>query len=336
MLNNEHFFFRLRRKYIIAFGNLFNNINLIRYEKNTAEEVQRIKVPIVFGPKDKMITKLTSDPDLQKSTQIALPRMSFNMTNMNPAPERKQQSLLRQAKGDSSARVTSQYMGVPFDFEFELAIYTKTIDDGDHIIEQILPRFNPDYTTSIIPIEEIGVVKDVPIVLKSVVPEIEYEGDMDSVRYVYWTLTFVAHGYFWGPITQPKVIKKAITNILNDPTLVQGNVVKINVGPGNNGTYRIADTVYQGNKFDTATAYGIVTHWNPTTSKLTISGTHGAFTANADIKAASTNAVYQLESFDATPVKLATIEIVPDPIDANYDDDYGYTTTITEWPETET
>ena len=58
-------------------------------------------------------------------------------------------------------------------------------------------------------------------------------------------------------------------------------------------------------------------------------------TANSTIRALDSNAVYSIASFDATPIKLAEITIEPNPIDADPDDDYGFTTTITEWPDTE-
>jgi hypothetical protein len=48
----------------------------------------------------------------------------------------------------------------------------------------------------------------------------------------------------------------------------------------------------------------------------------------------STNAAYNLASFENGPLKLANIHIEPDPITAQPGDDYGYTTTITEWPNT--
>jgi hypothetical protein len=45
--------------------------------------------------------------------------------------------------------------------------------------------------------------------------------------------------------------------------------------------------------------------------------------------------MYTLQTFDASPLKLVNITIEPDPIDAQPGDDFGYTETITEWPETE-
>jgi hypothetical protein len=66
-----------------------------------------------------------------------------------------------------------------------------------------------------------------------------------------------------------------------------------------------------------------------------IGATQGRFDTNNTIRAVSSNASYNIASFDATPIKLASIEIVPDPLDAEPGDDFGYTVSISEWPDTE-
>lgn len=336
MLNDEHFYFHLKRKYINIIGNLFNNINLIRYDKAGIVEQERIKIPIVWGPKEHWVTRLESDPDLYREVGMILPRMSFDLKNYTYDAKRKQNALLKIAKEDNPYRVNSQYMGVPYDFHFEVYIYAKTIDDANHIVEQILPYFNPDYTVTITPIPELGFLKDIPIVLNDVKDEIIYEGDKKTdVRYVYITLDLTLKGYLYGPTSTPKIIRKVIANIFNDPSLVKGNVIRMNMADGNHGDYKVGDTVYVGNSMQTANAAAYVNHWNPATQKLVIGGAHGWFNQNNIVRAASSNAAYRIESFEAKPLKLSEIVITPDPIDAQPEDDYGYTTTITEWPETE-
>ena len=333
MLDNTHFYFKLMRKYVIIFGNMFNNITLKRTTTNSTE-VHRIKVPIIYGPKDKFVTRLQSDPDLLRDVQTTLPRMSYEITSIAMDMTRRQNSLLRVAKGDSAARVTSQYMGVPYDITFELNIYAKNVDDGLQIVEQIWPYFGPDYTVTTNPIPELGFLKDTPIILNSSTQNVEYEVARDEVRYVYWTLNFTVKGYFFGPASTPKIIRKVIANIWNDPSLVTGYTIKINTANGNNGFFKSGDTIYQGDKYDTATAYGTVIDWGPDSNKLIISGSQGNFTVNSTIRAVSTNARYEIESFDATPIKLANIVVEPDPLTAQPGDDFGFTTTITEWPNT--
>ena len=64
MITN-HFYNRTIRKIVVAFGTLFNEINLIRYNKAGNVEYERIKVPLVYASKEKFITRTTSDPTLK-------------------------------------------------------------------------------------------------------------------------------------------------------------------------------------------------------------------------------------------------------------------------------
>lgn len=332
MLSNHYFYYRILRKYVITFGTLFNQITMVR-KTDDGTEIQRIKVPLVYSPKERYVTRLESDPDLTRQVQAILPRMAFEITSITYDPARKQNSLQRIAKGDTLSRTATQFVGVPYDINFQLTIYARNVDDGTHIVEQILPYFTPDFTLTIDPIPELGYLKDIPVILDSVEPVITYEGNWESVRYVTWTLNFSLKGYFWGPISTPKIIRKSIANIFNDPSLVTGYVIRINTGAGN-GTFQIQDTVYQGNNYQTANAYGVVVDWNSDNSRLVIGGAQGQWHVNNTIRAVSTNAAYTISSFDASPLKLTQITVEPDPIDAEPEDDYGYTETIIEFPDT--
>lgn len=334
MLSNAHFYHKLIRKYVVLFGNMFNNILLVRTDKDNNAEIERFKIPILYAPKEKYYARLQSDPDLSRELQVSLPRLSFEMTGLSYDATRKQNSLLKASAANTSTRATMQYVGVPYDLNFELNLYTRNIDDGAHVIEQILPYFNPDYTVTTNLIPELGFERDIPIILKSVRNNIEHEGNFDAIRFVTWTLEFTMKVHFFGPVSTPKIIRKIDANIYNDPRLVTGNIIRINTYLGNNGTFQIEDVVYQGNNYQTATAYAKVISWNLATGKLTIGGVQGQFMANSTIKAVSTNASYGISSFDTSPLKLTNIHIEPKPNTAEPGDDYGYSTTITEWPNT--
>lgn len=334
MLSNNYFYYRLTRKYVILFGNMFNNITVKRVNRDTNVEIERFKVPLVYAPKEKYFARLRSDPDLERPVQVILPRMSFELTGFAYDSARKQNSLLRQAKSNTATQVASSYMGVPYDLNFDLQIYARNVDDGTHIIEQILPYFTPDYTVTINAIPELGFLKDVPIILNNVSNTIEHEGNFDAVRFVTWTLSFTMKTYYYGPVSTPKIIRKVIANINNDPSLQSGYITRVNLDQGNSGTYKIDDIAYQGETFDTAKAYGVVQKWNANTGKLVLVGVQGQFLVDQDIKAVSSNANYNLASFEVTPLKLATVTVEPDPTTAQPDDDYGYSIDIKEWPDT--
>jgi hypothetical protein len=46
------------------------------------------------------------------------------------------------------------------------------------------------------------------------------------------------------------------------------------------------------------------------------------------------NATYTIDTVDLNPIKTVSIVVKPNPPTANADDDYGFTTTITEFPNT--
>lgn len=333
MLSNAHFYYRLTRKYSTLFSDMFNNITVKHSDVNSVE-VRRIKVPISWGPKDKYVVRLQTDPDLLRDNAITLPRMSYDIKGWSYDPSRKQISLLRVAHGDTATRVQSVYMAVPYNLDFELSIYTKTIDDGLQITEQILPYFNPDYTRTITPIPELSFLKDIPIILNSITQNIDYEGNFDKERYCMWTLQFTMQCYYFGPITTPKIIRKSIANIFNDPSLVAGYITRINTDlPANSNTYfAISDTVYQGSDYQTATAFGQVLDWDSSNRRLMLGGVQGNFMIDNTIRAQSTNASCNIASFDASPLKLTQIVVQPDPIDATPESEYGYQVSISEFP----
>ena len=134
MLGNDPFYHQLTRKAVVLFGRLFDDITLVRTNDQTGAETNRFLVPIIYSPKEKMITRLFSDPDLLKSVQVILPRMSFEITGITYDATRKQNSLLKAARSNTTTHVSASYMGVPYDINFQLNIYTRNIDDGTQIV----------------------------------------------------------------------------------------------------------------------------------------------------------------------------------------------------------
>jgi len=330
MLGNSHYYHQLTRKAVILFGRLFDDITLIRKNQDTGKEVVRSLVPIIYAPKEKMVTRVLSDPELMRQIQVILPRMSFEIVSISYDAQRKQNSLLKMAKPNTGSQASSAYMGAPYDITFALNIYTRNIDDGTQIVEQIMPFFNPDFTVTANMVPDLGFLKDIPVILNSITNDIQYEGNFDSVRYVNWTLTFTMKLHYYGPISYPKIIRTVYANIYNDESLYRGYITRINTKNAN-GVFKLEDTVYQGENYKTATAYGIILNYNSDLNKLIIGASQGQFRVNNTIHCVSTNGVCQIESFDISPNKLVEIKITPDPANAEPTDDYGYNTQITEY-----
>ena len=149
MLGNTHFYNRTIRKIVVAFGTMFNDIQLVRYTKDgqTAKEVT--KVPLSYGSKEKYLARITSDPNLTKSIATIVPRMSFDLVGMEYDSSRKQMSTLQNFAANNSTKFNSQYAQIHYNFDFTLSIYVRNTEDGTQILEQILPFFTPDFTVTI-------------------------------------------------------------------------------------------------------------------------------------------------------------------------------------------
>jgi hypothetical protein len=202
------------RKYVIAFGNLFNDIVIQRFDKD-GDRIQTIAVPLAYSPKEKFIVRLQQDPDLERDVAITLPRMGFEITSFNYAPERKLASTLRNIKVPSpgSSTVSTQYVPVPYDLTFSLHSFCKHTEDATQILEQILPYFRPEFTTNVKILPDMDIVVDVPVILNSVAPEDLYEGDFQTRQALVHTLDFTLKGYMYGPVTNKGVITRSIVNI---------------------------------------------------------------------------------------------------------------------------
>ena len=154
------------RKYVIMFGNLFNDIEIQRFNAS-GQRIQTLKVPIAYGPKEKFLVRISQDPDLDRDIAIQLPRLGFEMSGMVYSPTRKLTSTQKNyhilPDGDTVRR---QYVPVPYDINFQLGIFVKNADDGVQILEQILPFFRPEWTSQVRVIPSMSLIMDIPTVLQ--------------------------------------------------------------------------------------------------------------------------------------------------------------------------
>ena len=113
-----YYYHEIIRKTIIAFGTLFNTID-IKHKK----------------------------PDLRQRVAITLPRLSFEMGSITYDPQRKV-STMQTFKAQSTVgnKVAKKiFMPVPYNIGFNLGIMTQYNEDALQIIEQILPFFQPSF-----------------------------------------------------------------------------------------------------------------------------------------------------------------------------------------------
>ena len=204
----QQFYHETIRKVIVAFGTTFNNIQLVRKDNN-GDVKQSMKVPLAYGPRQKWLTRLNEDADLSKTVAVTLPRIGFEIQNLSYDSSRKLNRVqkFKKVKGAKSDQLDTQFMPVPYNLSIQLYVMAKQSDDALQIVEQILPYFQPDYTLTVNDMADMGIKRDVPIILNSVAYEDNYQGDFESRRAIIYTLAFTLKFYLYGPVTSSSVIK---------------------------------------------------------------------------------------------------------------------------------
>jgi hypothetical protein len=207
----EYFYNEILRRTVIAFGSLFNGIE-IKHTDSSDNIVSVIKVPLAYGPTQKFLARLDQSADLSKKVQITLPRMSFEFTGLTYDSTRKVTTTQTFTTKDATngAETKKAFMPVPYNMQFELSIMSKLNDDCLQIVEQILPYFQPAYTLTVDLVESINEKRDIPIVLENITMQDDYEGDFTSRRVLVYTLRFTAKTYLFGPVSSATkdIIKK--------------------------------------------------------------------------------------------------------------------------------
>ena len=213
----QSFYHETIRNVIVAFGTMFNNIQIVRKDNN-GTVTQIMKVPLAYGPKQKFLTRLDQDPALSAATAITLPRLGFEIGSLTYDTARKMNRVqkFKKVKSNNKNKLDTQFMPVPYNLDITLFAMAKNSDDALQIVEQILPFFQPDYTLTINDMADMGIKRDVPIVLNSISYEDNYQGDFAERRAVIYNLDFTCKFYLYGPVTSQAVIRTATVDQYTD------------------------------------------------------------------------------------------------------------------------
>lgn len=346
MLGKAHYYNRSIRKIVVAFGTLFNDIQVKRYSKDGSTSYETFKVPLNYGPKEHYLTRITSDPTLTKTIAVTVPRISFEMTGMSYDASRKQQSLIKNFAKTSTGTINSQYAPVPYDFNFSLSVYARNTEDATQIVEQIIPFFKPDFTVTVDFIPEMEQKYDMPIILNSVNTTTDYGGSLTdgTTRLILWDLDFTVKGYMWpAAVTANGIIGKystsaerygqANTNIYIDTQNRDAQKVTVNYATGNN-YYSTGETIRVTRSGSDEITGKVIYFSNSSSGILIIGELSKLLQANDVVIGDYTNATYTVTGIDVSPLKAVHIVTKADPQDSDPDDEYGFAETITEWPNT--
>ncbi len=118
----RRFYHESMRKVVVAFGTIFNNIIIHRTDAD-GSVIQRVKVPLSYSPKEKFLTRLEQQPNLdQREMAVSLPRMGFEISGISYDSTRKLQRVgkFKKTHGSDSGKQYYQYNPVPYNISFKI------------------------------------------------------------------------------------------------------------------------------------------------------------------------------------------------------------------------
>jgi hypothetical protein len=226
MLGNPPFYHEHYKKYVSIFGTIFNDLSIVRKNSNPGGTDKIIKVPLSFVQKDKALEFFIQNPDLRATWNNVFPRMTFEAGSPTYAAYRKENTVNFITKTPSGGSAKMQFAPAPYDINMILSVFSGYFEDGLQIIEQIIPFFQPEYMVTAKEVPELGIDRDISIVLNSVNLDDNVEGPFEDGRLITWTLDFTLKGFFYGPTSDKKIITKIDANTyftpdFNNPVVIQ-------------------------------------------------------------------------------------------------------------------
>jgi len=235
MLGHAPFYHEHYKRYVSIFGTLFNDISIVRKNASVGGEDKIIKVPLSFVNKDKALARLIQNPDLHGRWQSAFPRMTFEAGSPTYAGYRKENTVNFTTKSVSGALAKMQFSPAPYDINMVLTVFAGYFEDGLQVVEQILPFFQPEFTVAAKEIPELGIERDIHVVLNSVTLNDPVEGSFEDMRIIEWTLDFTVKGFFYGPVTEKSIITNISAKTFFEPDFDNPRAIQTFVGVPPNG-----------------------------------------------------------------------------------------------------
>ena len=227
----NYFYNSTIRKYVALFGTYFNQLE-VRRTSTDGTLNQRQIVPISYGPYQKILARLDQDPAILGGASLdaegnvaagqpyamTLPRMAFELTSFEYDAERKvapTRKIRKTTVDEANGGRRFVYSGTPYNMGFSLYIMAKYNEDAVKLLEQILPFFNPEFTSTVRLIDGLEPM-DIPLILSSVTSEDVYEDAFTTRRSIVYTLSFTMKGWFFGPEKDKEVIRFIDTRYATD------------------------------------------------------------------------------------------------------------------------
>lgn len=199
------------RRYTIAFGQLFSNINISKYDSDSTTIIKNIEVPIHQSSGDYAVNRAIQAPlegeEGEAAVKYTLPLIAYEMTSLAFDSLRNTHKNIKvpvgdfTGAGDTTAR-DYMFNRVPYIFDFNMTVAADLTNDVNQIIEQIVPYFQPTLTISVHDVinRQTHIKTDTVITLDGITKNDTWEDQPDSPRVAAYDLAFSVKGYLYMPV----------------------------------------------------------------------------------------------------------------------------------------
>jgi len=197
-----YYYYKVIRKTILQFLDIINEVQIARYREQagviggvTLEGLYT--VPLKFGPKQKTWYWINERKDDEM-----LPMLSATLQGVEYASDRQgsKVGMICKSKDISTGTIERFLNPIPYNFNFQVTIWSLHIVDIDQILEQILPFFTP-FVQIRVAVPELGVTLDERVLFNNANPdEVTWEMSDEERRILKWTLDFTVQGYLFQPL----------------------------------------------------------------------------------------------------------------------------------------
>lgn len=230
----SHYYYRTIWSHVVGFSDLFNDMEIYTYDRE-GNPIGRKAVPLFLAPKEKVVSILSVIPGEPKpEVDNVLPRMSIAWNSIELDTERlRDQADTRRLwveyvdldDGQKFKNTVVDLQTVSYKLGFELTIWTKYMDHGVQIIENILPFFAPDLHVSLYE-RGIGIERKSKVELTSVNNNFAYDLNEPDKRVLQWNLNFDMECNLYKPLQLTQDIRAVITRVYSgnpqNPYFAQG------------------------------------------------------------------------------------------------------------------
>ena len=214
-MSNDYYYYKSIRRYTLLMGTVVSGICIERDGKF-------IEIPVrqSYGNAYSKLEYRNNDRrdnDDSKRYRAVYPAIGFRLVSMVYANDRQlnPNNIIYNSRIEDNYTTNTNLTPSPYDFRFQVDIKTKNTDDMYQILEQILPKFNPDHVVTIedIPNTVLEVEQNIPIILEAV------DGPFDSSfddfsegneRLLTFNIDFVIRGFLYKNVKAVPVVTNTV------------------------------------------------------------------------------------------------------------------------------